>query len=37
MELWNSLPVYVRSTFWILVVTLALILSVAFTTLGSAR
>ncbi len=33
MEVWNSLPVYVRSTFWILVVTLVLILSVAFTTL----
>jgi NADH-quinone oxidoreductase subunit H len=33
MEFWNSLPVYVRSTFWILVVTLVLILSVAFTTL----
>jgi len=33
MELWNSLPVYARSTFWILVVTLVVILSVAFTTL----
>jgi NADH-quinone oxidoreductase subunit H len=33
MEFWDSLPAYVRSTFWILVVTIALILSVAFTTL----
>jgi NADH-quinone oxidoreductase subunit H len=33
LEFWASLPVYVRSTFWILVVTIALILSVAFTTL----
>jgi NADH-quinone oxidoreductase subunit H len=33
MEFWNSLPVYLRSTFWILVVTVVLILSVAFTTL----
>ncbi len=32
-DFWNSLPFYVRSTFWILVVTIALILSVAFTTL----
>src|SRR5215468_1960107 len=32
-EFWNSLPDYVRSTIWILVVTVALILSVAFTTL----
>ena len=33
MEFWNSLPVYARSTFWIVVVTITLILSVAFTTL----
>jgi NADH-quinone oxidoreductase subunit H len=33
LEFWASLPVYVRSTFWILVVTVSLILSVAFTTL----
>jgi NADH-quinone oxidoreductase subunit H len=33
MEFWDSLPAFVRSTFWILVVTVALILSVAFTTL----
>jgi NADH-quinone oxidoreductase subunit H len=33
MDFWNSLPAFVRSTFWILVVTIALILSVAFTTL----
>ncbi len=32
-EIWGALPVYVRSTFWILVVTVVLILSVAFTTL----
>jgi NADH-quinone oxidoreductase subunit H len=30
---WASLPDFVRSTFWILVVTVVLILSVAFTTL----
>jgi len=33
IDSWDSLPFYVRSTFWILVVTIALILSVAFTTL----
>ena len=33
MELWSGLPGYVRSTFWILVVMVAVILSVAFTTL----
>ncbi len=33
MDLWTSLPSYVRSTAWILLVTVALILSVAFTTL----
>src|SRR5689334_20509934 len=33
LEVWNSLPDYVRSTVWILIVTVALILSVAFTTL----
>jgi len=33
LEFWTSLPDYVRSTVWILVVTVALILSVAFTTL----
>ena len=33
MEFWNGLPDFVRSTFWILVVTITLILSVAFTTL----
>src|SRR5689334_10833054 len=33
MEQWHALPDYVRSTFWILVVTVTLILSVAFTTL----
>ena len=33
MTQWNILPVYVRSTFWIVVVTVVLILSVAFTTL----
>ncbi len=33
MDFWTSLPDYVRSTAWILVVTVALILSVAFTTL----
>ena len=33
MTFWASLPDFVRSTFWILVVTVALILSVAFTTL----
>jgi NADH-quinone oxidoreductase subunit H len=33
LAFWASLPVYVRSTFWILVVTVSLILSVAFTTL----
>src|SRR4051812_35790289 len=32
-EFWTSLPDYVRSTVWILIVTVALILSVAFTTL----
>ena len=30
---WDSLPTYLQSTFWILVVTVVLILSVAFTTL----
>ncbi|MEJ0087776.1 MAG: NADH-quinone oxidoreductase subunit NuoH [Pseudomonadota bacterium] len=33
LNLWQSLPSYVRSTAWILLVTVALILSVAFTTL----
>src|SRR6188508_532476 len=33
MEQWQALPDYLRSTFWILVVTVSLILSVAFTTL----
>ncbi len=33
MAFWASLPDFVRSTFWILVVTVVLILSVAFTTL----
>jgi NADH-quinone oxidoreductase subunit H len=33
LAFWASLPVYVRSTFWILVVTISLILCVAFTTL----
>jgi NADH-quinone oxidoreductase subunit H len=33
MTFWASLPDFVRSTFWILVVTVVLILSVAFTTL----
>src|SRR5215470_7919077 len=33
LQLWNSLPDYARSTAWILLVTVALILSVAFTTL----
>ena len=33
MEFWSGLPDYLRSTFWILVVTIALILSVAFSTL----
>src|SRR5690349_8629181 len=33
MDFWTSLPDYVRSTAWILIVTVALILSVAFTTL----
>src|SRR5215510_8194869 len=33
LEFWTSLPDYVRSTVWILIVTVALILSVAFTTL----
>lgn len=33
LEIWSTLPTYVRSTFWILVVTISLILSVAFTTL----
>jgi NADH-quinone oxidoreductase subunit H len=33
LTFWQSLPDYVRSTAWILVVTIALILSVAFTTL----
>ncbi len=32
-EFWTSLPDYVRSTVWILIVTVALILCVAFTTL----
>ena len=32
-ETWASLPSYVRSTFWILAVTIVLILCVAFTTL----
>jgi NADH-quinone oxidoreductase subunit H len=33
LAFWADLPDYVRSTFWILVVTISLILSVAFTTL----
>ena len=33
MQFWNSLPDFVRSTAWIVVVTVCLILSVAFTTL----
>jgi len=33
LAIWEGLPAYVRSTFWILVVTVTLILSVAFTTL----
>ena len=33
MAQWQALPDFVRSTFWILVVTVSLILSVAFTTL----
>ena len=33
MAFWSGLPDYLRSTFWVLVVTVALILSVAFTTL----
>ena len=33
MQFWNSLPEFVRSTVWILIVTITLILSVAFTTL----
>ena len=33
MTFWASLPDFMRSTFWILVVTVVLILSVAFTTL----
>jgi NADH-quinone oxidoreductase subunit H len=33
LEQWQALPDYVRSTVWILVVTITLILSVAFTTL----
>jgi len=33
LQLWYSLPDYARSTVWILLVTVALILSVAFTTL----
>jgi NADH-quinone oxidoreductase subunit H len=33
LEQWQALPDYVRSTVWILVVTVTLILSVAFTTL----
>ena len=33
MEQWQALPDYLRSTFWILVVTVTLILSMAFTTL----
>ena len=33
MEIWNSLPEFVRSTIWIVVVMVCLILSVAFTTL----
>src|ERR1044072_723137 len=32
-QAWYSLPDYIRSTAWILLVTVALILSVAFTTL----
>ncbi len=31
--LWSALPEYVRATVWILIVTVAVILSVAFTTL----
>ena len=33
LNTWGALPSYIRSTFWILVVTVAVILSVAFTTL----
>src|SRR6187399_2335727 len=33
MEQWQALPDYLKSTFWILIVTITLILSVAFTTL----
>ena len=33
LAFWDSLPLYLRSTFWIVVVTVSLILSVAFTTL----
>ena len=33
LNTWAALPAYVRSTFWILVVTVVVILSVAFTTL----
>jgi NADH-quinone oxidoreductase subunit H len=33
LEIWNSVPGYFRSLFWILVVTISLILCVAFTTL----
>ena len=33
LTLWASLPDYLRSTIWILIVTVAVILSVAFTTL----
>ena len=33
LEFWATLPAYAQATFWILVVTVALILSVAFTTL----
>src|SRR5438045_5855876 len=33
MAQWQALPDFVHSTFWILVVTISLILSVAFTTL----
>jgi len=33
LQFWGALPAYAQATFWILVVTVALILSVAFTTL----
>ncbi|NDB17038.1 MAG: NADH-quinone oxidoreductase subunit H, partial [Gammaproteobacteria bacterium] len=33
LEFWSTLPDYARATVWILIVTVAVILSVAFTTL----